>query len=279
MSISFAEVEAMFNRAWSHAFTGSKLALTFLFLASLGFLMSIFHISDLQCGPWLSVALIFVPVLICCGVLMGLGGVLIQAYQTETQDESIDIWNHARSSWQTLATSCLFALPFTVVALILWVLTGLVYALETLPTVGPFFTVILAFAPPLLLLILFGILLLVVLMLFFVTPDIVNTELSPLELTRRAAKRMKGSIFVNLLLILLAFAPSLLAWLAYACVLDLSEIHLAPRMPLMVQMLQEFFIFLPLLALLTPATIYFFNFSAEIYAHFNMILAKRSAND
>lgn len=279
MSLSFAEVEQMFNRAWAHCFAGPKLCLVFGFLMLLGFLMSIFHVSDLQVGPWLSLALVFLPVLICCGALMGLGAILIEVYKNETGDVPIDVWHHAKGSWTILASSCFFALPFTIMAMILWILTGLIYGLESLPVVGTVFSVVLAFVPPLLLLILFAVLLLVVLMLFFVTPDMINTELSPMELSRRAAKRMKGSVFVNILLLLLAFAPSMLAWVLYSAILDLAEIHMSTKLPVIVQMLQEFFIYLPLLALLTPTLIYFFNFSAEIYAHSNIVLARRRADD
>lgn len=273
--MTFADIQLMFNRALLFSFSKKKFLLVFSILALCGVLTVFFRGLALDANEWLFMSLTFLPIFLCAGILLSTGIVLIRIYHDEVKKKETSYTEILAKSWEIMIGASYFCIPIILSYLLLWMLLGVFFLLKEIPGVGPFFSAILAFGP---FLINLGSLILCVLslaILFFATPVIALKGLNRIQIAQTMTKRLKDDVFSNVVLALIATFPlwiivgflTLAAWMT-------GSVCFACETPLH-QILQWFFTMIPFTAVLAPAVIFFFNFSAE--AHVLMMKAVRKA--
>ena len=257
------DIQFVFNRALSLTFNKKKLLTVFMVLALCGLLVVFFRALAINAGQWVLMSLSFLPIFLCAGVLLSTGIILVRVYHDEIKRKPVKFSEVFIKSWETVLGASYFSIPIILCYLLLWMMLGIFVLLKEIPGIGEVFGVILAFGP---FLINLGSLILGVLsifMLFFVTPVIALNGLNRIRVTQIIVQRLKGDMFSNIVLGLIAVLPlvfflgllMLAAFLTgtvcYACT---NPFH---------TVLQWFFIMIPFTALLSPAVVFFFNFATE----------------
>lgn len=263
--MDFQAFSFIFNRALSLSFSRKKLLFVFSILALSGLLVVFFRGLALNAGQWVKLSLTFLPIFICSGILLSTGILLIRIYHDEVKQKEVNYWQILSRSWEVTMGASYFALPIIFGYLLLWLLLGIFVLLSEIPAVGEFFSAILSFAP---FLINLGTLVLCVFslaMLFYVAPLIAFKGLEGRTIFQLVMKRLEKDPFANLVLILVALLP-----LGIIIVLLLLAVLLTGTLCVdchnsLQTILRWFFIMLPFTAFLTPAVIFFFNFSAEAH--------------
>jgi hypothetical protein len=103
-------------------------------------------------------------------------------------------------------------------------------------------------------------------MLFVITPLVAFKSSAQIEILQEGWKRVVFSPFSNLALMFLSLLPLIcIAGLMSIAAIVTGKSYIAAENPFAIGM-QWFFIMLPFSALLAPAVIFFFNFSAEVHA-------------
>lgn len=269
--LSTQNLRMAFNRAFILSFTKRKLVLTFCILALCGLLIVFAKAISSHVGAWVAMSLTFLPFFLCSGVLLSTGILLIRLYHDEIKNKEASIGEVFAKSWEVVIGASYFAIPIILGYLLLWMLLGIFFLLGEIPGIGDFFAIILAFGPFLLN---FGSLVLCLLCiasLYVLTPIIALRGLNRIKVSQLIAHRLKGDVFSNLLLGLIALLPLLLclAILTLAAMMT-GTIYQACESTWHVS-LQWFIIMIPFTALLTPAVVFFFTMSAE--AHVLMVKA------
>lgn len=261
--MTFSDLQLMFNRALSLSFSKKKFLLVFTILALCGVLVVFFRGLAVGANDWLLLSLTFLPIFLCAGILLSIGIVLIRIYHDEIKHKEISYKTILGKSWETMIGASYFCIPIILSYLLLWMLLGIFFLLKEIPGIGPFFSATLAFAPFLLNLASLILCLLSLGILFFVTPIIALKGTNRIQIAQTLSRRVTGDVFSNIILSLIATFPlwiivgilTLAAWLTGSiCFSCDTPLH---------QILQWFFTMIPFTAILTPAVIFFFNFSAE----------------
>jgi hypothetical protein len=261
--MTYADLELMFNRAIDYSFSKKKFWLVFSVLALCGLLVVFFRGLAVGANEWLLLSLTFLPVFLCAGVLLSLGIILIRIYHDEIKKKDFAYREIFIKSWEMMLGASYFCIPIILSYLLLWMLLGIFFLLSGIPAVGPVFSAILSFGPFLINLGTLVLCLLCLSVLFFVAPVVALKGLDRMQISQVLTARLKGNLFSNIILSLIATFPlwvivgvlSLAAWLTgsicFSCDTPLHKI------------LQWFFTMIPFTAVLTPVVIFFFNFAAE----------------
>lgn len=267
--MNFNDIPFVFDRAFKHTFSFKKLAFVFLITALCGIFVVFSRGLAINANSWVATSLTFLPLFLCGGVLLATGIVLIRLYHDEIKQKEANYKHVLSKSWEVILGATYFSIPMILVYLLLWMLLGVFMLLTQIPGIGSFFAVILAFAPFLLNLATLILCILVICMLFFVSPTVALKGLNRSLVTDQLVKRLKGDIFFNILLIIIATFPLyvFLALLISAAFLT-SYFCEACYDPIQT-ILQWFFIMIPFTALLSPAIVFFFNFAAESHVLMN----------
>lgn len=257
------DLRLAFNRALLFTFGRKKLFLVSCMLFICGMLVIFCRGLAVHAGQWVMMSLTFLPVFLCAGVLLSTGVLLTRIYHDEVKSISTTYREVISKSWDVvIGTSYLF-IPIILTYLLLWMVLGIFYALQEIPIIGDFFKTVFAFGPFLLNL---GSLLLCVasvMLLFSVTPLFALKARRSDEFTHIIIERIRLDVFGNLLLMVVALAPSLVVggilmtagYLSASSGIDVeSVLHVS---------LEWFFMMIPFVALLSPAIVFFFNFAAE----------------
>lgn len=270
----YSEFQFIFNRSFEHAFSRSKLFLTFLILAASGvFIVFSRGLAD-SASPWVVMSLTFLPVFLLSGVLLALGVVLIRSYHDEIKKKKVEFSRILTHSLDVMLGSAYFTVPVILLYLILWMLLGIFLLLRNIPALGDFIAVVLAFAPFLINLATLLLCVFVIATLFFVTPVIALKGLSRSSVALVLGERLKGDLFTNLLLFIVAILPFSLTFLLLLTSAIMTGSLCAVCDETLYRAMQWFFIMIPFAFLLSPSIIFFFNFSAE--AH--VLMQKRLGN-
>lgn len=269
--MNFSDLQQAFHRALAYTLSWTKWKCTFVTLAFCGMLVVFCKALAVGADHWVAMSLTFLPIFLCSGVLLALGIILIRIYHDERKHGEVELFQVVQKSWELMWGATYFTLPFVLAYLFLWMVLGLFLLLRGLPFVGDLVAVVLSFAPFLLNLAALLLVGLVACLLFFAAPVLAFKGLHRHEVVQTVAKRLQKDLFSSCLLFLVALLPFIvyLGFLLGAALLAGSECALCGN-ALQVA-LQWFFIMIPFCALLAPAVIFFFQFSAE--AH---LLAKRA---
>ena len=261
--MTFEEIQLIFNRALFNTFQRAKLLLTFVVLAMCGVLVVFFKGVSVQAGQWLAQSLTFLPIFMCAGVLFSLGILLIRIYHDEVKGRSVSYRRILLRSWEVVIGSSYVSVPIILCYLLVWMLLGIFALLSEIPTVGPFFHAILAFAPFLLNLSCLVLILLNFALLFYVAPILALKGFNRLHISRTLTKRFRKDVFANGFLLFIALLPliillavlSLAAWMTGSLCVGCTSVTET--------VLLWFFVMIPFTAILAPAVVFFFNFAAE----------------
>lgn len=263
--MSLKELPLIFNRALEHTFDRSKWFFTFVVLAVCGVFVVFCRGLATHANPWIAMSLTFLPFFFCSGILLALGVVLIRSYHDQIKKKPVNYLEILSRSWEIALGAAYFTVPIILLYLILWILLGLFLLLRSIPGLGDFFSVILAFAPFIInaaTLFLAGC---VIGLLFFVSPVIALKGLSRTLISQVLVRRFTGDLYRNLALFKIAMLP-LVFYVGFLLLsLFMTGSLCAGCDDPVHSTLEGFFIMVPFTALLAPAVIFFFNFAAEAH--------------
>ncbi|MCH9612434.1 MAG: hypothetical protein S4CHLAM102_09240 [Chlamydiia bacterium] len=264
--MTFAEIENVFNRALRYSFTKMKFVFVLPVVLVCGLLIVFCRALAVNANSWLSLSLAFLPVFLCSGVLLSAGVILVRLYYHEVKGHKVDYKRLFSQSVQVLVGISYLTLPLMLSYLLLWTLMGVFYLMREIPTVGPVLATLFSFAPFLLV---FGSIVLSVgclVALFFVTPEVALKNGVSMKLAEDVYKRMKASVFSNLILFLIGTLPVALCVGVLIGSAVMTGANYLQGVDVLSVGLQWFFIMVPFCAILTPAILFFFNFATEGYA-------------
>lgn len=263
--MTWLQLEKIFNRALSRSFSKQKFFLVFPVLAICGLLAVICRTISHGVSQWMVMSTAFLPIFLCAGLLLAVGIVLTRIYHHEVKGLDIHYLKTIKEAKDLYLGIPYLAVPLIFAYLVLWIFLGIFYLLRAIPHAGEFISSVLSVGPFLLVLgsLLLGFLSL--LTLFYVTPAAALTsDLRP-QVAEKVFRGLKINPFLSFIMPILGLFPLLLVvgLLSLAAVVT-QILYSEPGGGLSIA-LKWFFMMLPFCALLTPAVIFFFNFSAESY--------------
>lgn len=263
--MNWEQIEKSFARAVVFSFSKKKMMLTFPVLLLCGVLIVFCRAAAFGASDWIAMSLAFLPILLCSGILLALGVLLIRIHIHEVKNLSLNFKRLITGSLEMMMGTSYLSIPSILAYFLLWMALGIFFLLKEIPGIGEFFNVVLAFGPFLLIL---GSLLLCLFnltLLFFIAPTAAFQSLKRLSLTRRVWAVFQGRLLTSAALFLLALLPILLVAGLLSLAALLTNFSFFASVKSLAVALEWFFIMIPFAALLTPAVIFFFNFAAESY--------------
>lgn len=259
------DIDQSFNRAFFYSFSKKKFFVAFpvLFMCA-SFIIFCQTFSNSSFG-WVKMSVIFLPILLTSGILLSLGVLLIRMYYHEVKNLKFYVKDLLKKSWELiLGISYLSLLP-TFAYICLWIVLGIFMLLQEIPGIGQFVGVVLSFAPFLLILSALILCFVNFVFLFFIAPIVALRAQNKSELAKSLWEYLKINFFSNLLMFFLAIIP-----LSFLLILSMTAAFLAHTSlnfepEALSKGIYWFFIMIPFSAIMTPAVIFFFNFSAESY--------------
>lgn len=261
------DLAGMFNRSWEYAFSIRKFLFMFLTLVIVGLIFLFFQAIAPYSTPWLQFAFRFAPFFISAALLMVVGTLLIKTYiQEKEEGPSLMTGAAFKSSFFSSSQPILMA-SYSALALLgaflgFWILLGLFILLKSIPYLGVFFGVILAFVPFLLNLAILLLLVAVLGALFFFTPVLaIKTRIERNDLTGR----LRSDLFTHIVTLATAFIPVWIFWLFVRKAAQMTFEVYSTGDNQVVMVLQAFFMLIPFAAAMAFPLIYFFNFALESF--------------
>lgn len=261
--MTIADLEKIFNRSFTHCFSRKKWLLIFPVLVLCGLLAVICRTISHGAGQWMQMSLAFLPMFLCAGLLLAAGIVLVRIYHHEVRGGDIKYLKVLKESKSLIFGIPHVAVPLIFAYLVLWMVLGVFYLLRSIPHAGQVVSAIFSFGPFLLVLGSLFLGFLSLLILFYITPAAaLKSELTP-QLAEDVFQELKANPFLSFIMPLMGLLPLLLVIgiLSLAAVVT-QLLYIEGNNGLTVA-LKWFFMMIPFCALLTPAVIFFFNFSAE----------------
>ncbi len=259
-------LQKLFQKAWL-SIDKRKAILVFFSLCFCGVLVVFSRVVSMNTNNWVALSLTFAPIFVIGGLLFALGVILIKAYRNQEEGISIPYLKLATQSIKTLASISYITLPMLLLCLLSWLILGVFFLLKEIPGIGDFVGVFLSFAPFVLILTSLVLVFFNVIMLFFVTPQLSTDKDIDITFFKDIQKKVSRNSLVSIMGFIIASMPLffVLMFLVLAAILT-QRSYLTSIDPLLIG-LKWFFLMLPFNALLTPAVIFFFNFSFEIDKH------------
>ncbi len=264
--MTWIELERSFHRAFYFSFSRRRMFLTFPTLVLCGILSVFCHALSLDATPWLSLCLGFLPIFLSSGILLALGVILSRVYYAESKQMAVNMRRLIHSSMDLIIGISYFSVPPLLVYLLFWVFLGVFFLLKEIPGFGEFFSVVFSFGPFILI---FGSLLLCLLnlgLLFFVAPAANVLAMRKGMLIRRVFNPLKKQIFSAVILFFIGIFPLLFVSSLLSLSAFLTNTSFFSSNHSLSMAMEWFFVMLPFAALITPAVVFFFNFSSESYA-------------
>lgn len=270
--MNFSHIEECFNKAFFHSFSKKKLLVVFPVLLLCALLVIFCQALSIGSSNWISMSMIFLPIFLTSGLFLSIGVLIIQIYYHERKNLA---WNFGiifSKSWRLVIGTFYLSVPIILLYVCLWVLLGLFILMQEIPYVGPVFNIILSFAP--FITILSSILLVIfnLGLLFFVTPSITLRYKEDLSFIRDYKALIKDKLFSLIVMFCIGISPLILVLAILSVAFVATNLNYLIAEQGITQTLQWFFISIPFVIFVTPALIFFFNFSAETY---NLLFYKR----
>ncbi|NGX37120.1 MAG: hypothetical protein K1000chlam2_00272 [Chlamydiae bacterium] len=273
--MSWQELEKIFNRALSHCFSKQKWLLVFPVLALCGVVSAICRTISFGAGQWIQMSLAFLPIFLCAGFVLAVGLVLTRIYHHEVKGLEVQYFKTIKGSKELFLGIPYLAVPIIFAFLILWMVLGIFYLLRSIPEIGQFISAMLSFGPFLLVLGSLGLSFLSLLALFYVTPAAaLKSDLRP-QLAEEVFQDLKANPFLSVIMPLIGMLPLLFVVGILSLAAVVTQILYIESGHGISIALKWFFMMLPFCALLTPAVIFFFNFSAESHVLMRKTLQKQ----
>lgn len=261
--MTWVDLEQCVNRALGCSFSKKKWMLAFLCLSLCGILMVFCRALAFGANEWIALSLIFLPALLSFGILLSLGVLLVRMYMHEAKHLSLSIRRLFTGSTDLMFSTMYLSLPPVFIYLILWIVLGFFYLLKEIPGIGDFFSIVFSFAPFLLILSALVLCAFNLGLLFFAVPAIALQPFKRLKMARAIRQMMRGQAFTAFILFSIGLIPiACTAVLLFIAAILTNVTFLIGAQSLSIA-LEWFFIMVPFCALLAPAVVFFFNFSAE----------------
>jgi len=264
--MSFLEIEKRFNRALQFSFSKKKFLIAFptLVLCSIIFLFGqAISLND----PWIQVSLAFLSIFVASGILLAIGVFLIRIYYHEVKNLKLSIAKVFGRSLEIMLGATYLSFPLVVIFLLLWILLGIFHFISKIPKLGFVFDSVLAFAPFALIFCLVLLCFINVCILFFVTPSVGLKKDQKLKIFKSIIMRLRTNFFSNFLAFIIGLLPLVVIASMLFITLNITNIYSFYR-PASIDLVRSFFLSLPICFMLTPFTIFFFNFAAEMHQLF-----------
>lgn len=263
--MTWHELEKIFNRALAHSFSKEKFLLVFPVLALCGLLAVICRTISHGVSQWMIMSTSFLPIFLCAGLLLAVGIVLTRIYHHEVKGLKVHYLKTIREAKQLYLGIPYLAVPLIFAYLVLWMFLGIFYLFRAIPHAGQFISSVLSVGPFLLVLGSLVLGFLSLLTLFYVTPAAALTsDLRP-QIAEKMFRELKVNPFFSFIMPIISLLPLLLVVGLLSLAAVVTQILYSESGGGLSIALKWFFMMLPFCALLTPAVIFFFNFSAESY--------------
>ena len=264
--MTWQQLEKIFNRALARSFSKEKWLLVFPVLALCGLLTVICRTISHGVSQWMVMSTAFLPIFLCAGLLLAVGMVLTRIYHHEVKGLTVHYFKTIREAKNLYMGIPYLAVPLIFAYLVLWMFLGIFYLFRAIPHAGEFLSSVLSVGPFLLVLGSLFLGVLSFLTLFYVTPAAAfSSEFRP-QIAERVFRDLKVNPFLSFVLPLIGLLPLLLFVGILSLAALVTKVLYAEAYGGLSIALKWFFMMLPFCALLTPAVIFFFNFSAESYA-------------
>ena len=264
--MNFSGLEKAFTRAIYYSFSKRRLLLTFPTLILCGVLAVFCRALSLDANPWISLALSFLPFFLVAGILLALGVLLAKMYPKDIARAKVNVKRLIGSSMDLVIGVTYVALPPLLIYIFLWIVLGFFFLIREIPAVGEFFSIIFSFAPFLLI---FGSLLLCVAnlaILFFVTPAVNLLSVRKGSWIKIILSFLNVRIFSATILFVIGALPLLFTFYLLLVSAHLTNTSFFVEAGSLAVALKWFFMMIPFAAILSPAMVFFFNFSSESYS-------------
>ena len=147
----------------------------------------------------------------------------------------------------------------------LWFVLGFFIVIKEIPHFGEFIGVMISIVPFIIVLISVLICILNLLALFFVLPIMVLKGYKKMQLIRHVITNLNKNLFVNVSFFLLCLMFVFFISFILIIITGLTNICFSIPVDYLYKSLQWFFLMIPLIVLLSPVVIFFFNISCETY--------------
>lgn len=264
--MNWTKLETAFNRALYFSFSRRRVLLAFPALVLCGVLTVFCRALSINANPWISLCLGFLPFFLSSGILLALGVLLSKMYPRDISGVKINVRRLIASSMDLLIGVAYVSVPPLLVYLVLWVLLGFFFLLKEIPGLGEFFSVIFSFAPFLLI---FGSLVLCLInlgILFFLTPSVNLLSVRKGSWIKKVFSFLKLRIFSASCLFAIGVFPLLVTFFLLSLALNFTNTSFLIASGSLSIAIEWFFMMIPFTALISPAILFFFNFSSESYA-------------
>ncbi len=265
MTLTWNDFEKAFSRAAVTSLTRRKLFLTFAALSLCGIFIVFCRALALETTPWISLSLLFLPILLSSALLLSLGVLLIRMYMHEMKGLTLSMGRLFTGSMDVMIGTSYLSMPPVLAYLVLWIVLGFFFLLREIPLIGPFMNVVLAFGPFLIIFCSILLCLLNLSLLFFIAPAAAHQSVKRLDLAKRVGLTIGANPLSATALFLVALIPSIIIGGLLSVSAMLTNVSFSIQGPTLAIALEWFFVMLPFCALLAPAVVFFFHFAAESY--------------
>lgn len=267
--MDFAEIQTMCQRAGAHTLGKTKLLVTSAGIILCGLMVVFSESLGLLTGAWVGFSLTFLPLFLSCGLLMGLGVMLIRQYHDEIKENDIGFKKLFMRSWHAAISSAYVFMPIVLLFLSVWASLGLFYLVREIPMLGEFFASLLSAGPFLLHLAALILALFSIYLLFVVTPNFALKSFSEATVMIEDRKRYLSHFFIRVVLLLVGLFPLLLSALLLTVAAHMTTHGFTASANHLQLIVQWLMIMLPYAILLAPAMVFFFNMAAEAHVYVN----------
>lgn len=259
------DFEKSFAQAASRSLSRRKILLAFLTLSLCGLFFVFCRALALETSPWVSMSLVFLPLLLSSGLLLSLGVLLVRMYTYETKGLALSMGRLFAGSADVMMGTSYVSMPSVFLYLILWIVLGLFFLIREIPFIGPFINVVLAFAPFLLIFCSVFLCLINLCLLFFIAPAAASQTAKRFDLVKKVGLSIASQPLSALALFLVALIPAAIIGALLTLSAQMTQISFAVDGSTLATAMEWFFVMLPFCALLSPPVVFFFQFSAESY--------------
>jgi hypothetical protein len=260
--VAIAELEKRFNRAMKLSFVKKKIIITF-FTLILCSIFILFSMSIPLKDKWMQVCLIFLSIFLASSILLALGVFLIRIYYHEVKSKKLSITKIFSKSFEIIIGSTYLTFPLIITFLLLWIMLGVFNFLVKIPKLGLIIDTILAFAPFILIFCLVFLCFINICILFFITPSIGLKLQKKLIMIKILIKNINSNLFIHFFSFILGILPLAITAIMLIITFNLTTDY--ANQDKIINSVRAFFMSLPISFIMTPFTIFFFNFSAEIH--------------
>ena len=263
--MNWSAFEHAFLSAWAQAFSSIQFILCFISLILCGLITVFCQTLAWGAGPWMKHGFLFLPLFLSFTILLILGVFLVKLYVSQDRGQASHLKKNVADSMKVARDTPYLSLLPLFIFLLLWTSLGFFFLLKEIPLIGPFFNLIFAAGPFLLIVAALILCISSLGLLFFAAPLLAHQSVKRFAWISLIVKWMKKKPLQSTLLFLVGMLPIVVVGGILSFALSMTHQHFSLTGSQVSSVLEWFFTMIPYCALLTPAILFFFHFSAESY--------------